>query len=138
MPNYLHRTTKQYLQSVSPASLPKPAANYIFMPDLNAVAGVPSIYWTIMGDAVSEMSQAEKDAVDEAILSNARDSIIEEDIDNLESTMRQLTQMTIREINILRQQFNTTTAEVAQLTDTSFADRTMAQVKSQMRSDLGA
>ena len=62
---------------------------------------------------------------------------IEEDIDNLESTMRQLTQMTIREINILRQQFNTTTAEVAQLTDTSFADRTMAQVKSQMRSDLG-
>ncbi len=138
MPNYFHRKRKQVLLSFSPASLPDPASNYIFMPDLNAVAGVPSIYWTIMGDAVSEMSQAEKDAVDEAILSNARDSIIEEDIDNLESTMRQLTQMTIREINILRQQFNTTTAEVAQLTDTSFADRTMAQVKSQMRSDLGA
>jgi hypothetical protein len=37
----------------------------------------------------------------------------------------------------LRQQFNTTTAESQQLTDTAFADRTMAQAKAQMRADLG-
>lgn len=137
MPNYLHRTTKQYLQSVSPSSLPEPMGNYIYMPDLSAVAGVPSIYWIITGDIVSEMSQAEKDAVDSAILSGARDSVIEAEIDELESVMRQLTKMIISEINILRQQLNTTTAEAAQLTDTNFTDRTIAQVKNQLRNDLG-
>ncbi len=137
MPNYLHRTTKQYLRSVSPASLPEPAANYIFMPDLSAVAGVPSQYWIITGDVVSEMSQGEKDAVDAANLSDARDSIIAGEIDNLESVTRQLAQMMVRELNILRQQINTTTAESGDLTNTALADRTMAQVKTQMRNDLG-
>ncbi len=138
MPNYLHRTTKQYLQSVSPASLSEPAANYIFMPDLSAVAGVPSQYWIITGDVVSEMSQAEKDVVDAANLSEARDGAIQEDIDELESVLRQVVQMTIDELNILRQQFNITTAESNQLTTTAFADRTMAQVKNQLRNDLGS
>ncbi len=137
MPNYLHRTTKQYLQSISPSSLPEPAANYIFMPDLSAVVGVPPMYWIITGDVVSEMSQAEKDAVDAAGLSDARDGAIQDEVDNLESVLRQLTQLMVSELNILRQQFNTTTAESNQLTDTALADRTMAQVKAQLRSDLG-
>ena len=107
------------------------------MPDLSAVVGVPPMYWIITGDVVSEMSQAEKDAVDAANLSSGRDDAIEADIDNLESTMRQLAKMMVSELNILRQQFNTTTAESNQLTDTALADRTMAQVKSQLRNDLG-
>lgn len=134
---YLHRITKQLLISVSPNSLTEPLANYIDDPDLLAVAGIPSIYWIITGDIITEMSQGEKDAVDAVILSTARDDAIQADIDNLESVMRQLTQMMLREINILRQQFNTTTAESNQLTDTALADRTLAQAKSQLRSDLG-
>lgn len=137
MPNYLHRTNKQYLQSVSPASLPEPAANYIYMPDLSAVVGISSIYWVITGDTVSEMSQAEKDLIDAARLSDARDAAIEENIDDLESVLRQLAQMMVRELNIVRQQINTTTAESNQLTDTNLADRTMPQVKAQLRSGLG-
>lgn len=137
MPNYLHRITKQYLHSVSNVSLPEPEANYIYMPDMSAVAGVPSIYWVITGDVVSEMSQAEKDAVDAILLSNTRDDAIQLEIDNLESLLRQVVQMTVDEINILRQQFNTTTAESNQLTDTAFTDRTLAQVKTQLRNDLG-
>ena len=137
MPNYLHRTTKQYLKSISPASLPEPEANYIFMPDMSAVVGVPSIYWVITGDVVSEMLQVEKDVVDADRLSDSRDRIVQADVDNPESVMRQLVQLMIRENNILRQQINTTTAESVDLTNTNLTDRTMAQVKSQLRSDMG-
>ncbi len=138
MPNYLHRTTKQYLQSISPNDLPEPAANYIFMPDLSAVAGVPSQYWIITGDVVSEMSQGEKDTVDAANLSNARDATVDGEIDNQEGINRQIVQMMISEINILRQQINTLTAESADLTNTALADRTIAQVKTQLRNNLGS
>jgi hypothetical protein len=137
MPNYLHRTTKQYLQSISPASLPEPAANYIFMPDLSAVEGVPNRYWVITGDVVSEMDQAAKDAVDAQLLNDTRDANIQAEIDELESVLRQLSKLIVNELNILRQQFNTTTAESQQLTTTTLADRTLAQVKAQLRSDLG-
>jgi hypothetical protein len=124
MGDYVHRTTKQYLQSVSPNSLPEPLANYIEDPDLSNVVGVPSIYWIITGDVITEMTQGEKDAVDAAALSDGRDDAIEADIDNLESVMRQLTQLMLREVNILRAEHG-------------LADRTMAQAKAQMRSDLG-
>ena len=138
MGDYLHRTTKQYLQSWSPNDLPEPLVNYIESPDLSAVEGVPSIYWIITGDMITEMSQGEKDAVDAALLSAARDAEIQAEIDNLERTMRQLVKLMISEINILRQQFNTTTVEVQQATNTTFTDRTLAQVKAQLRNDLGS
>ena len=67
MPNYVHRTNKQYLVSVSPASLPEPEANYIQDPDLSAVAGEPSKYWTITGDIVTLKSPAEQAIVDAAL-----------------------------------------------------------------------
>lgn len=137
MGNYLHRTTKQYLQSWSPNDLPEPLANYIDDPDLSNVIGVPPRYWIITGDVISEMSQAEKDAVDAANLSTARDAAIQAEIDGLENVMRQLVKLMVNELNILRQQFNTTTAESNQLTDTALADRTLAQVRTQLRNDLG-
>ena len=137
MGNYLHRTTKQYLRSWSPNDLPEPLSNYIEEPDLSAVAGVPTKYWIITDDVITEMSQPEKDAIDAQDLSDARDAAMQAEIDNIESVMRQLTKMMVDEINILRQQFNTTTGESGQLTDTAFADRTMAQVQTQLRNDLG-
>lgn len=138
MGDYLHRTTKQYLQSWSPNDLPEPLANYIEDPDLSAVVGVPPKYWVITGDVITEMSQGEKDAVDAALLSAARDAEIQAQIDNLESVLRQLVILMVDEINILRQQFNTTTAEVSQATNTAFADRTLIQVRNQLRNGLGS
>ena len=137
MGDYLHRTTKVYRQSVSPNELSEPLANYIEDPDLSAVAGVPSMYWIITGDVITEMSQGEKDTLDAFLLSVARDAEIQAEIDKLEMTMRQLVKLIVSELNILRQQFNTTTAEVQQATGTNFADRTFNQVKTQLRNDLG-
>ena len=137
MGNYLHRTTKQYLTSWSPNDLLESLVNYIEDPDLSSVAGVPFKYWTITGDVVTEMSQGEKDTTDAQELSDARDAEIQVQIDDLESIMRQMLKLIVDEINILRQQSNTTTAESVDLTTTVLADRTMAQAKAQMRSDLG-
>lgn len=125
MPDWVHRTTKQYLQSVSEASLPEAAANYIEDPDLSAVIGVDNKYWKIVGDTISEMNQTEKDAVDDAILEDSRDTAVEMEIDNLESIIRQVVILMVDEINILRAQH-------------SLADRTLAQVKTQIRNALGS
>ena len=137
MGNFLHRTTKQYLQSFSPNDLPEPLANYIEEPDLSAVEGVPNRYWIITGDVVSEMDQTAKDALDAQLLSDNRDTAMQAEIDELESVLRQLSKMIVSELNILRQQFNDTTGESGQLTDTTVTDRTLAQVRAQLRSDLG-
>ena len=124
MGDFVHRTTKQYLQSISPNDLPEPLANYIENPDLSNVVGVPNQYWVITGDVITEMSQGEKDAVDAQILSDARDAVIQAEIDNLESVLRQVVVLMVDELNILRSQHG-------------LADRTLAQVKAQLRSDLG-
>lgn len=64
MASVLNRNTMQYLRSVNAPEYP--AEDWIINPDLSAVAGVDRKYWKISGDAVSEMSQAEQDAVDAA------------------------------------------------------------------------
>jgi hypothetical protein len=138
MGNYLHRTTKQYLRSWSPNELSEPIINYIVEPDLSNVIGVPAIYWVITGDTITEMSQVDKDNVDAIILSNSRDSELQAEIDRLESVNRQFVKLMVDEINILRQQFNATTAESGQLTDTALADRTLDQVRTQIRNSLGS
>lgn len=125
MGNYVHRTTKQYLQSVSPNSLLEPLANYIEEPDLSGVVGVPTIYWNIIGDVITEMSQGEKDAVDAQILSNARDGSIQVEIDNIESVLRQIVIETVSQLNVLR--------AIHGLPDITFA-----QVKTTLRNGLGS
>lgn len=70
MANVLHRTTKVYLVSVNTPDYPE--ATWIINPDVTAVAGWPTRYWVITGDAVSLMSQAQRDAVDAALLDAAR------------------------------------------------------------------
>ena len=137
MPNYLHRTTKQYLKSVSPAALSEPEANYIYMPDMSAVIGVPMRYWVITGDVVSEMSQLGKDTLDAANLSNQRDAVIQAEVDRVESVLRQLVIMIIAENNALRQEINAISAESPNITDRTLSDRTIAQVKTQLRNALG-
>lgn len=111
MPNYLHRTSKQYLTSRSPADLDEQEANYIQDPDLSAVVGFPSIYWTITGDIVTLMTQGERDAVDAAILA---DQITDEktqaeaihDLTSADSrALRSIVLLLVDELNSLRTQW---------------------------------
>jgi len=114
MSDFLHRTTKQYLPSTSAASLPEPVANYIEHPDLSAVAGQPSQYWTINGDVVSLMPQAERDAVDAQVLSDQRDAMANE-LDRVEDVMRAFALVVLDEINALRTLHGLPARTIAQL-----------------------
>jgi len=78
VPRWLHRTTKQQLNSVSSASLPEPEVNYIFEPDYSAVSGQPVRYWLITGDVVSLADQPARDAIDAAIESARLDGLSDE------------------------------------------------------------
>lgn len=50
--------------------------------------------------------------------------------------IKALIELLVDDLNILRQQFNTTTAESAQLTTTTFPDRTVALVKTGLKNKL--
>lgn len=65
MSDVVNRTTCEYLKSVNTPDYP--VEDWIINPDLSALEEVPQKYWKIDGDNVLEMTQAEKDAVDEAI-----------------------------------------------------------------------
>jgi len=123
MGNFLNRTTKAYYPSRDPNELPGDIGDYIFEPDLSVVVGVPSKYWNIIGETVSEMTQAEKDAVDAALLSASRDGAAAE-LDNLEGTLRQVIKILISELNILRSLHG-------------LADRTLSQLRTQIRNGYG-
>ena len=68
----LNRTTKSYIPSANTPDYP--VAEWIINPDMNAVAGQPSIYWVITGDVVTLMDQAQRDAVDAQLLNTSRDN----------------------------------------------------------------
>ena len=136
---WVNRTTREFVQQTSsgemerrfPAQVfhdaegePTSNANWLHAPDLSAVAGFRNIYWIIMGDVISLMSQAERDAVDAAIRDAGRDARVAEGIDNVEEVLRHIVKLLVRELNILRQQHGLT-------------DRTLAQVRNQLRSGLG-
>lgn len=114
MPNYLHRSTLQYLRSVASADLPEAIANYIEYPDLSAVAGQPHKYWLITGDVISLVDQPTREAIDAAELSARRDEIAD-DIDRVESYSRAFALVVLDEINILRAQHGQIGRTAAQL-----------------------
>lgn len=64
MADVLNRTTKVHQQSVNTPDFP--TAAWIINPDLSAVVGFESKYWTITGDVVTLMSVSERAAVDTA------------------------------------------------------------------------
>ena len=68
MASALHRTTKQYLESVNTPDYD--VADWIINPDLAAVDGISTKYWKITGDSVSEMTPEEKD--DPKVLNRSR------------------------------------------------------------------
>ena len=106
MANWLHRTTKEFLSSVSPASLPEPQVNYIESPDLSAVSGFPNIYWIITGDVISLINSVSRDAVDVQIAADALTADRDRNKTRLsgEKVLKAVVLVMIDEINLLRAQ----------------------------------
>ena len=98
MGRWVHRTTKQLLESVSPASLSEPQANYISEPDLSAVVGQPNRYWTITGDVISLMDQAARDAIDAADDATQLDAIADE-LTQIRTITRTFAEVVLDELN---------------------------------------
>jgi hypothetical protein len=65
MANVLNRTTKQYLTSQNTPDFDP--VDWIINPDLSAVQGFASQYWNIVGDVVSPMNLAARNAVDDQL-----------------------------------------------------------------------
>ena len=99
-------------------------ATWIFQPDFSSVVGVPSIYWIITGDVITEMDAAAKAAVDVAIRAASRDSAVTE-LDGNENTLRQIVKIIMAELNILRALHG-------------LPDRTMAQLRNAIRNGYGS
>ena len=124
MPNYLHRATKAYQISVSPASLSEPESSYIKDPDVSSVAGFETRYWVIAGDIVSLMSGSARAAVDAVALENSRDNAMTSQVDDTESVLRAFATVVMNELNVLREQHE-------------LPDRTFVQLRTAMRNELG-
>ena len=122
MANWIHRTTKQVLVSVSPASLPELRINYIEQPDLSAVAGQPVKYWVITGNVVSIADASTRTSIDAAEDSAGLDSIADE-LDQVQTIMRAFAEVVLDEFNNLRGQH-------------SLPSRTLAQLKTAVRGKL--
>ena len=126
MPNYLHRTTKQYRTSVSTIDLPEPIANYIQDPDISAVQGQPNRYWIITGDAVSLASAGQRTTIDANIAAAIKQEEKDAATGNADTNRLLLGFMEtmVDEINILRQATGTQPA------------RTLAQYKANTRGNI--
>jgi hypothetical protein len=96
MADVLNRTTKQLILSANTPDYP--TAQWIHNPNLSAVTGFASKYWTISGDTVSLMNQAQRDAVDAAELSASRDAQAAR-IDELEDYLRAFALVVLDEFN---------------------------------------
>ena len=131
--NVLNRTTKAYRTSVNTPDFPE--VDWIHEPDMSAVVGFASKYWIITGDVVTLMAQVDRDALDAADLVAQKDA--EADNFDAEGTMfKAAMEVMVDGFNTLRQQFNDTTSQVNQASNTNFQPYTLAQLKAAVRSKL--
>ena len=157
--DWLSRATKQLISNTSPGDMlrrfgppfdgtPTSNAEWIYDPDLTAVAGFPSLYWNIVGDTVSLMSQVERDAVDQARLDALRDAIAAE-FDNTEDKLRALALALLDAVNFLSDQCerikssignanNLAEVKTAITAIPAARQRTAADLKVLLRSKLGS
>jgi len=103
MANVFNKTTGQYKISVHTPDFMD--ADHIINPDVSALENVPRRYWKFDGfDGVTEMTQVEKDAVDNAILAERRvrmKAAAEQEF-NSSPTFLAITKLMFREFNKLR------------------------------------
>ena len=146
MANVLNRTTKQFLPSANTPDYP--VADWIHNPDMSAVTGFDSRYWIITGDTVTLMDAASRAALDTAAVEAARDELANQ-LDQTEDILRAVVMMMLDELNAHAEKTNTlltaidNASSLANLKTTvggipDLPIRTAAQVKSAIRSKLGA
>jgi hypothetical protein len=70
MGTVVHKTTFETRASVNTPDYDP--AEWLINPNLEAMSSVPVKYWKVAGDALAEMTQAEKDAVDAALLPDVK------------------------------------------------------------------
>lgn len=123
-------------------------ANWIYRPDLSAVAGFPSQYWIITGDAVTLMNQSQRDAVDAAALQAKRDDVAAQ-IDAVEDYTRAFALACLDEFNAHATKINAiltaidsggTVAQIKTniLAIADYPQRTVANLKTSVRNKLGS
>jgi len=143
--NVLNRTSKLFLVSVNTPDYP--LIDWIHSPDLSAVVGFAERYWTITGDVVTLMSQAERDAVDAALLTAARDAAAAQ-LQQTEDVLRAFMLAVLDELNLHADKHNAildaidagstlaqVKANIAAVTD--YPARTEAQLRTSVRNKLG-
>ena len=146
MATVLHRTTKQLIASVNTPDYP--TVDWIVEPNLSAVAGFASKYWTIVGDAVLLKTAPERDAVDAAELSANRDAATAQ-LDQLEDVLRAFALVLLDELNLHATRTNAildavdaasniTTLKTAVALIADVPTRTIAQVRASVRGKLGS
>lgn len=141
----LNRTTKQYLPSANTPDYP--TAEWIHNPNMSAVVGFDARYWTISGDTVSLMSQAERDAVDVAVRDAARHAAAAQ-LQQTEDIVRAFMLIVLDEFNLHAQKSTAILnaidngaslaaikTAVAAITD--YPQRTEAQLRTAIRNRLG-
>lgn len=80
----LNRTTKEFIRFANTPDYS--TTDWIINPDLSAVVGFASKYWTITGDVVTLMDQAARDAVDVQEASDSFDSAVANVLDPIASS----------------------------------------------------
>ncbi len=119
MSSWLHRIDKTFIPRASPSDMKlrfpsltfidgdgngQGNATWISNPDLIAVTGFKPKHWTIVGDVVSLMTQAERDAVDAQIaadtLTGEREN--EKSRYDTERSLKALALIVMDELNVLR------------------------------------
>lgn len=152
MANVIHRTALTYLASVNTPDYPEPTWKH--EPSMSAVAGVPSRYWKAPADwnaagaGPVEMTQGEKDSVDAALLTAARDSSVVARIDNVEDVLRAVVLVLRDELNLHADKINAALTAIDTSTNYStlksnigtvadYPQRTIAQLRTAVRNALG-
>ena len=124
--NCIERTTLAYFRSVNDPL--HPYVDYLPVavgsPEEALITSVPAKYLTLAGDVLAEVDQPTKDSIDAVLLDLSRDTVVDE-LDQTETLLRAFANVMRSEINILRAEH-------------SLPARTLAQLKSAMRQELGS
>ena len=149
MSDFLNRTTLEFQRSRNDTDSPDPPWLLVEpgSPNRTLIDTVPRRYLTLTGDVLSEKSQAEKDAVDAAILDAEREDTASR-LDELEDISRAFALVVLDELNARADTWNAILdaadgannlaafkAAMAAIPD--YPQRTIAQMRSGVRAKLG-
>lgn len=146
MSNVLNRTTKEFRASANEPDFP--LIDWIWNPDLSAVAGFGSQYWIITGDVVTLMDATQRAAVDAANLVITRDTSVS-DLDQVEGVLRAFMLVVRDELNLHADKMNAIMTAIDNSTNyatlksnigaiVDYPQRTIAQLRTSIRNKLGS